>query len=328
MAVKTLVIAEHRGEEIRDVTWEILSGLDKLAGAHGMEVHAVILGYGHERLAQELSGAVAKLYYMESEELKFYTCERYLSALMPLIKEVNPKLVIMGHTAMGMDLAPRLAAAMDSPYMPDCIDFGFDAGCLIVTRELFGGKLRSEVKAVEDQSYVLTLRSGVFAPKAREGEKQVEKMVPQLGEKGFLTQFLGLTEPPKEGVDITKADIIIGVGRGIGDKDKLQLVEEFAEVTGGVLAATRPVIDKGWLPKERQVGQSGKIVKPKLYVACGISGASQHTIGIKKSETIVAINVDPHAPIFNIAHYGVVGDLFEILPAIISKIKSIKSLNK
>ncbi|RLB07103.1 MAG: electron transfer flavoprotein subunit alpha/FixB family protein [Deltaproteobacteria bacterium] len=326
MRGKILVIVEHRAKEIREITWEILSGLKSLIDNYDMELQAVVLGHRIDSLVGELAESVAKLYYIGDEELEFYTWERYLYALIPLIEEVGPKLIIMGHTSTGMDLAPRLSAAMDSPYIPDCLNFRFDGEDLFVTRELFGGKLNSEIKAAKNKSYFLTLRPGIFTPKGEKGQqKQVKGIATAFDKKGFLTQFLGLLEPPREGIDITKADIIIGVGRGVGDREKVKVVEELAKVTGGVLAGTRPVIDSGWLPKERQVGQSGKIVKPKLYIACGISGASQHTIGMKKSEIIIAVNNDPHAPIFKVAHYGIVGDLFEILPAITSKIRSVKS---
>ncbi|MBW2040324.1 MAG: electron transfer flavoprotein subunit alpha/FixB family protein [Deltaproteobacteria bacterium] len=325
MENKILVIAEHRAQEIREVTWELVSGVGKLAEDLSMELEGVILGHNCEELVEDLAESVIKLYHVEDEDLAFYTWESYLHALMPLIEEVNPLMVVMGHTTMGMDLGPRLAAAMNSPYMPDCINFTFDGDDLIVTRELFGGKLKSELKVAKGERYCVTLRPGIFDPeKVKRGGKDIEKTTPQLDKESFVTQFLGLLEPPEEGVDITKSDIVIGVGRGIGDRDKLKVVEELAEVTGGVLAATRPVIDSGWLPKERQVGQSGKTVKPELYIACGISGASQHTIGMKKSGTIVAINNDPRAPIFNIAHYGIVGDLVEILPAITSRIRSVR----
>lgn len=325
MENKILVIAEHRGEEIREITWELLSGIGKLVEGQEIEVHGVILGYNRWEFAEELSKSVDKLYYIEDKNLLFYTWERYLNALIPLIKEVRPKLIIMGHTNMGMDLGPRLAVTVDSPYLPDCLDLELEREALIVTRELFGGKISAKIKAASSESYVLTIRPGISTPSAERKEgKQVDKITQKFDKNGFMTQFLEMLEPSQEGVDIDKSDIVIGVGRGIGDKDKLRVVEELAKVTDGVLVATRPVVDNGWLPGERQVGQSGKTIKPKLYIACGISGASQHNIGVKKSETIVAINIDPRAPIFRIAHYGIVGDLFEIIPIIISKIRSVK----
>jgi len=322
---KILVVIEHRENEIREISWELLSGIGKWAESHEMELEGVLLGYNQEEFVDELAGSLSKLYYIEDKSLIVYTWEYYLNALIPLIKKVGPQLIILGHTSMGMDLGPRLSASMGSPYLPDCLDLEFNEGGLVVIRELFGGKLNCKVKAIPSEHYFLTLRSGIFNPGVeRKGRKQVEKIAHKFDPEKFTTKFLELIKPPQEGVDISKADIVIGVGRGIGDKDKLKVVEELAEATGGALAATRPVIDNGWLSGERQVGQSGKTVKPKLYIACGISGASQHNIGVKKSETIVAINVDPRAPIYRIAHYGIVGDLFEIVPAITAKIRSMK----
>ncbi len=325
MSGKILLIVEHRENEIREVVWELLSGIGKWAEDHKMKLEGVLLGQSQEEFVNELAGSLSRLYYVEDKNLVYYTWEHYLSALIPLIQKVRPSLVILGHTSMGMDLGPRLAASMCSPYLPDCLGLEFREVGLVVTRELFGGKLNAKVKAIPSEHYFLTVRPGIFNPSAaRKGKKQVEKIPYTIDAKGFMTKWLELMKPSHEAVDISKSDIVIGVGRGIGDKDKLKVVEDLARATGGALAATRPVIDNGWLPGERQVGQSGKTVRPKLYIACGISGASQHNIGVKKSETIVAINVDPRAPIFRIAHYGIVGDLFEIVPAITEKIRSMK----
>jgi electron transfer flavoprotein alpha subunit len=322
---KILVIIEHRENEIIEVSWELLSGIGQWAEDHKMELEGVLLGYDLEKIVEELGGYVGKLYYVEDRNLGVYTWEYYMQALVSLIQKAKPRLIILGHTSMGMDLGPRLAAATGSPYLPDCLDLEFIEKDLVATREIFGGKLNAKVRAVPSEHYFLTVRSGRYRTDAAPGvEKRIEKISHMFDTTSLKTKFFELIKPSQEGIDISKSDVVIGVGRGIGDKDKMKVVEELAEATGGVLAATRPIIDNGWLPGERQVGQSGKIIKPKLYIACGISGASQHNIGVKKSETIVAINVDPRAPIFRIAHYGMVGDLFEIVPAITAKIRSTK----
>jgi len=326
MTNRILVIGEHGNNVIRDVTWEMVAQMGQIADKFDMDVQATILGHDCEEMGQTLSEYVEHLYYISDVNLSNYTWECYLHALTPLIDKVDPSLIVLGHTAMGVDLGPRLAATLDCSYLADCIDFTFDGDDLVVTRELFGGKLLSKLKVARSNRYCITMRpSGM-------GETETDKrsvnnfteITPALDTEGFMTQFLDLLAPPEGDVDITKAEIVIGVGRGVSDKDKVKVVQTLADAVGGVMAATRPVIDSGLLPKERQVGQSGKTVKPKIYIACGISGSSQHIIGMKKSETIVAINSDPKAPIFNIAHFGIIGDLNEIVPVLTSGIQSRK----
>jgi len=220
-----------------------------------------------------------------------------------------------------LEIAPKLAVGLNAPVVTDIVNLDVGNG-VKATRYIFQGKLLVDVFVKESETYVFTVRQGVF----KEG-KEISGEIVDAGVKPRSTprrEFVRIIEPEVGEVDITQADIIVSVGRGIEDESNIELAEELAKLLGGVVAGSRPVIDSGWLPKDRQVGISGKTVKPKLYLALGISGAFQHVMGMKDSELIIAVNKDPEAPIFGVAHYGVVGDLFDVVPALIEKLKKIK----
>jgi len=320
-----LTLIEQRNNEIRDVSWELLAGAESFCSRFDFEAGAVLIGNNCDPLVSQLAKHVSRIHYLESKQLEYYSCDRHSFALETLVKKLKPSIILLSHTIQGMEMGASLAARLNVPYLPDCLDLAFEKGSWVGVRELYGGKVKGEFFSSNSDTIVVTLRPGTFEnvdDERPEGEILKESI--DFGAKEFLTEFVELVQPESAGIDITKADIIVGIGRGLGDKEKIGLFEQLAEALNGTLAASRPVVDLGWLPRERQVGQSGKTVKPKLYISCGISGASQHIIGMKGAQTIVGINIDPKAPIFNIADLAIVGDIFEVVPPMIEAIKSKK----
>jgi electron transfer flavoprotein alpha subunit len=320
-----IVLAEHRREELRDVTWEMLSKGRQLAESMGAEIGVVLLGKGVYHLAEALKAKANRVFLIEDECLEFYNSETYEKVLGQLITERKPFLTLIGHTAMGMDLAPRLAVHLKMPLATDCVGIDIEGETLSLTRQLYGGKVHAAVLFSKRGPYMLTVRSGGF-PIIEQSPLAGEMVIlsSPLTDERLARRFLHYMEAAVGGVDITQADILVAVGRGIKEAENVALVKELAEALGGALACSRPVVDKRWLPKECQVGTSGKTVKPKVYIAIGISGAFQHIAGMKGSGTIIAINKDPKAPIFSAAHYGIVADLFKIVPVLRDKIKEIR----
>ncbi|MFB0537955.1 MAG: electron transfer flavoprotein subunit alpha/FixB family protein [Anaerolineae bacterium] len=312
-----LVLAEHRRGELREVTLEMLGKGRELAGQMGGSLKAVLLGHSVDAFAGELANQAHEVLVVDDERLEDFNSELYQKVLISLLTEQKPTLTLIGHTACGMDLAPSLAAELNLPLATDCIGFEFKDSSLIAIREVYGGKLHVRVSFRESKQYMATVRQAAFPLQELEPlSGQIVAVDSLLAEEARRKKFIEYVEAAVGDVDITQSEIIVAVGRGIKEQENLEIVEKLAEVAGGVLAGSRPVIDAGWLPPDRQVGQSGKTVKPKLYIAVGISGASQHLAGMKASDTIVAINKDPGAPIFNVATYGIVDDLFKVVPAL------------
>ena len=319
------VLAEHRMGELRDITFEMLTKGHELAQQLGVELTAVLLGHGVDNMAEELAKWANRVIYVDDELLRDFNADAYQAVLAHLIRERKPVLTMIGHTAYGTDMAPSLAVELGLPIATDCIDLCFEDGRLCVVRQMYGGKVNVRGRLKEAESYIVTVRQAAFQP----GEYgplggQVERVESPLKEAPPGRRFIELITPPPGEVDITAADIIVSVGRGIKDKENLPMIEELARLLGGVVACSRPIVDKGWLPKERQVGSSGRTVKPKLYLAIGISGAFQHVVGMKDSELIIAINKDPKAPIFRFSDYGIVDDLFKVVPELIKQLKELK----
>lgn len=322
-----LVLAEHRQNQLRDITFEMLTKARELAEKTGAEMTAVILGKEVKGHAQSLTEYAQNVLVVQDSKLEYFNSEAYKTVLSNLVNDRSPSLVMMGHTSYGIDLAPRLATALKLPLATDCIDLAFEDDNLVVTRQMYGGKVNVKATVQKAQTYMVTIRQATFAP-----EKPTPPMNGQISEiTSPLTQeitekrFIQYVLPPPGGVDITAAEKLVGIGRGIKDAANMPMMEELANTIGAVLACSRPIVDKGWLPTDRQVGTSGKTVKPKLYVAFGISGAFQHVLGMKSSDLIIAVNKDPKAPIFSFADYGVVEDLFKIVPPLKSKIDEAKS---
>jgi electron transfer flavoprotein alpha subunit len=320
-----IVVAEHRRGELRDVTWEMLSKGRQLAEGMGADLEVALLGKGVSALAEALKPKAKRVFVVEDARLEAFNADAYKKALTQLITERKPFLTLIGHTATGMDFAPRLAAHLRIPLATDCIGIEAKDEAFALTRQLYGGKVNAEVSFSKKGPYMITVRPGAF-PVVEKGPLagEIVSLPSPLTDEGLARRFLQYVEAAAAEVDITQADILVSVGRGIKEAENVGLVKELADALGGALACSRPVVDKKWLPKGCQVGTSGKTVKPKVYVAIGISGAFQHIAGMKGAGTIIAINKDPKAPIFSVAHYGIVADLFKIVPVIKDKIKEMR----
>ena len=314
------ILIEHRQNEIRDISYELLACGRKLAEEHNSTVTAVILGYNTEKIVEKIESQAHKIMVFDNEVFKEFNAETYQIALADLIQKNNPFLFLIGHTAFGMDLCPALATQLNIPFTTDCLDVEISENKLRVVRHMFDGKLAAKVLLRENPSYMLTIRAGCFPAAESNLKTEIEKLDSLISETPDYRKFLEYIEAVAGDVDITKSDIVVGIGRGIKEQDNLAMIEEFAASIGGVVACSRPIVDADWLPKDRQVGSSGKVIKPKLYIAIGISGAFQHVAGMKGAETIVAINKDANAPIFHEADYGIIDDLFKVIPVLKEKI--------
>ena len=317
-------LVEHRQGTIRDITYELLTFGRMIAEKSNTTLTAVLLGHNTKELVNMLKSQSHRLIVIDHELFKEFNAESYQIALTEIIKKENPFLTLIGHTTFGMDLCPALATHLNIPFTTDCLDLEVKDNRLKAIRQMFDGKLNARVLLRENLSYLVTLRNGCCPGEKVNLNAKIDKFDSPLAVEPEYRKFIEYIEAIVGEVDITKADIVIGVGRGIKEQTNLAIVEDFANAIGGVLACSRPIVDAGWLPKDRQVGSSGKTVKPKLYIALGISGAFQHIIGMKNADTIIAINKDPNAPIFNEANYGIVDDLFKIVPILKNKILELK----
>jgi electron transfer flavoprotein alpha subunit len=317
-----LVFIEHKAGALNKTSLEAIAAAQKLGSDLGAKASAVVLG--SSSLANEIAAYdLEKVISAENEKLSDYTPDAYADALEKVIRATNPSYVIMSHTYLARDFAPKVAARFGKGLIGDCIRMNVDGGKAIFTRRLFLGKLDADVVSDGEPPTFVTFQSGAFrGDQAAKGTAPVETMPVEIGEVRMTPE--APFQEAKQAVDLSKADVIVAVGRGIKSKDNLALAEKLAEALGGDLAASRPICDAEWLPIDRQIGSSGQTVAPKLYVAIGISGAIQHLVGMKNSQTIVAINKDPEAPIFDIADYGIVGDLFEAVPVLTEEIKKLK----
>uniref|UniRef100_A0A7C3MGW8 Electron transfer flavoprotein subunit alpha/FixB family protein n=1 Tax=Archaeoglobus fulgidus TaxID=2234 RepID=A0A7C3MGW8_ARCFL len=313
--MKVFCVAEYRFGELNPLSIELLNLANRIKGDGTAE--AVVIGRDVGKYAEELAKYADRVWKIEDESLENYTPDLYVDVLLQLADREKPDLILVGNTAQGGEFAPYLAAKMNAPIVTDVVAVDGTK----VSRYLMQGKLMVDLK-LNSTPAVLTVRQGVFKEAVEVGGEIVDAGIKPSRES--RRKFIKYVEPEVGEVDIAQADIIVSVGRGIEDASNIPLAEELASLLGGVVAGSRPVIDNGWLPKDRQVGISGKVVKPKLYLALGISGAFQHVMGMKDSELIIAVNKDPEAPIFGVAHYGVVADMFEVVPELIEKLKGIK----
>lgn len=317
-----LVFIEHKGGTLNKTSLEAIAAAQKLGSDIGARPSAVVLG--SSSLANEITVYdLEKVISAENEKLTDYTPDAYADALEKVIRATNPSYVIMSHTYLARDFAPKVAARFGKGLIGDCIRMNVDGDKATFTRRIFLGKLDADVVSDGEAPTFVTFQSGAFrGDQAAKGTAPVESMNVEIGEVRMTPE--APFQEAKQAVDLSKADVIVAVGRGIKSKDNLALAEKLAEVLGGDLAASRPICDAEWLPIDRQIGSSGQTVAPKLYIAIGISGAIQHLVGMKNSQTIVAINKDPEAPIFDIADYGIVGDLFEAVPVLTEEIRKLK----
>jgi electron transfer flavoprotein alpha subunit len=324
--MSVLAILEQRGGKWNRVSFEALAAAEKVSQALGVPVAAVVLGSSVEPLAREAAGyAVEKIFSVDHPLLADYTADGFTAALEQIIQSVQPEAVVFPHTYQVRDYGPKLATRFGKAFVSDVVDVKTGNGGLLLVRQLFQGKLSADVK-VTGQPQFISVQAGAFrAGQPSGGDRPIEQFVIQLEPE----QIRGKPEAPfreaQRSVDLSAAEVIVSVGRGIKEKENLPVVEDLANALGAELAASRPICDNGWLPMERQVGSSGQTVAPKIYFAVGISGAIQHLVGMKGSKTIVAINKDENAPIFESADYGVVGDLFEIVPALAEEIRKTKA---
>jgi electron transfer flavoprotein alpha subunit len=315
------VLAEQRRGELRDITFEMLTKGRELSQKIDADLTAVLLGHNVKEFAKKLADHAKKVLTVDDARLEDFNAEAYQKVLSHLVSERKPLLTLIGHTSFGIDLAPSLATELNVPLATDCINVDFEERKPIVVRQVYGGKVNVRASLRTSESYIVTLRPATF--EAQEDEAlggEIIEIPSPLEEDILYKKFVEYYEPPAGEVDITAADILVSVGRGIKDTENMPIVEKLAEALGGALACSRPIVDKGWLPSDRQVGTSGKTVKPKLYLAVGISGAFQHVSGMKNADLIIAINKDSKAPIFRAADYGVVEDLFKVVPPLTNKI--------
>jgi electron transfer flavoprotein alpha subunit len=325
MSGQILVVAEQREGKLNRVSLETVAAAQAIGRDTGWPVEAVLPGHQTEGLAQELAGLkLEKVYDLEGASLEAYTSDAYVHALKEMVSRLQPKLILFPHTYQVRDFAPRLALALDRALISDAIGYKYESGRLLFTRQMFQGKLAADLRLVGDSPWLVTIQIGSYrADEAEAGSAPVEKVEAGKPDAVRITPHEVFQEA-KQAVDLSQAEAIVAIGRGIKEQKNVALAEDLAKALHAELAASRPICDNGWLPLERQIGSSGQTVAPKLYVALGISGAIQHIVGMKGSRTIVAINKDSEAPIFEIADYGVVGNLFDIVPALTEEIKKTK----
>lgn len=325
MMKEIFVLAEHRQGQYRDITFEMLSKGMELAEKTGTELTAIIFGKNVKEQAKPLAEYAKHVLIVNDAKLENYNSEAYQTVLAQLIKERKPLFTLIGHTSFGVDLAPGLAVSLGIPLATDCIDVEYQGDTFVITRQMYGGKVNVKATLNKAESYMMTVRQATFPiQKKPPANGEIVEIPSPLKEEITIKRFVEYVPPPPGGVDISAAEVLIGVGRGIKDVCNIPMVEELAKALGGTLACSRPIVDKGWLPTDRQVGTSGKTVKPKLYIALGISGAFQHVLGMKSSGLIISVNKDANAPIFSVADYGVVDDLFKFVPSLKNKIYELK----
>lgn len=318
-----LVVLEQRDGKLHKMALEALAAGQQFGLELGLPVFAAVLGAGVGAVAESLAGyQLAKVHAVDHALLREYTPDGFTIALRQLLAAHSPSYVVFPHTYQVRDFAPKLATSLGRVLVSDVVSHRIDNGSLIAVRQLFQGKINADVRFEGAGPNFLSVQAGAWrADSLQTGDAAVEVFTPELSEAQIRTKPLELFRESARAVDLTAADIIVSVGRGIREEENIAIVQGLADALGAELAASRPICDNGWLPMERQVGSSGQTVAPKMYLAVGISGAIQHLVGMKGAKTIVAINKDPEAPIFEVADYGIVGDLFQVVPALIDELK-------
>lgn len=318
MSSDVLILAEHLNGKLADITLEMAGKAKQLAAAFGGKAVAVLLGSGAQALAESI-GADGVL-YVDDPALAEFNPEAYSRVLAALIKERNPRLAMIGNTSVGMDLGAGLSVTTGLPLIAYVNGLAADGGALVATSQIYGGKIQAE--AVPDgEACLVSCLAGAFPAEAGRGSASVEQIASPVLLGDLKVKFVKLIQPQGGDVDITQQPILVSIGRGIGGQENIELAQELADALGCAVSASRPITDAGWLPKTRQVGKSGLTVKPKVYLALGISGAPEHLEGMRGAEMIIAVNTDPKAPIFDVAHYGATCDMLDLLPALTEKVK-------
>nr|HWR36098.1 electron transfer flavoprotein subunit alpha/FixB family protein [Clostridia bacterium] len=328
MAETILVVVEQREGKLNRVSLETLTAAQAIAADTGWTLEAAVVGSGVGDIAKEIAPCkVAKVYEVESPKLTRYTPDAFVAVLKQFVEQRQPRLVLMPHTYQVRDFAPKLATALNSTLISDCIGYRKDGEKLIFMRLMFQGKFAADVSFTGPGPWFATFQAGAFrGDQVQDGPSpaSVETVNLDVADDAIRNKPEDVFKEAKQAVDLSQAEVIVSVGRGIKEQKNIEMAKQLAEALGGEIAASRPICDSGWLPMDRQIGSSGQTVAPKLYLALGISGAIQHIVGMKGSRTIIAINKDSEAPIFEISDFAVVGNIFDIVPPLIEEVKKTK----
>jgi len=328
MSETILVVAEQREGKLNRVSWETIAAGQAIAADTGWALEAAVVGSGVSAIANEIAAKqLAKVYDLESAALNPYTPDSFAAALKQFLASRQPRLVLMPHTYQVRDFIPKLATAMGRTVISDCVSFRKEGEKLLFTRQMFQGKFSADVSFTGEAPWFATFQNGAFrGDKVEAGASAapVETVNLEIATETVRNKPQEVFKEAKQAVDLTQAEIIVSVGRGIKEQKNIELAKQLAEALGGEIAASRPICDSGWLPMDRQIGSSGQTVAPKLYLALGISGAIQHIVGMKGARSVVAVNKDSEAPIFEIADVAVVGNLFDVVPPLIEEVKKAK----
>jgi electron transfer flavoprotein alpha subunit len=329
LAATILVVVEQREGKLNRVSWETIKGAQDIAAQTGWSVEAAVVGSGVGAIATEVAAKdLTNVYAIESTKLDRYTPDGFAQALKQFISDRKPQLVLMPHTYQVRDFAPKLATVLGRTLISDSIGFRKDGDRLLFTRSMFQGKLAADVSFTGDAPWFVTFQNGTFRgdqARAAANAAPVETVNVDIPDSAVRRQPEEPFKEAKQAVDLTQAEVVVAVGRGIKEQKNIELAKQLADALGGELAASRPICDSGWLPMDRQIGSSGQTVAPKLYFALGISGAIQHVVGMKGARTVIAVNKDSEAPIFEIADYAIVGNLFDIVPPLIEELKKTRT---
>ena len=323
------VFAEQREGQLQKVSLELLGEGRKIADKLGSKLTALLIGNKVQNLVEDLSRHGAdEVLVVDAPELEHYTTDGYTKAICELANAKKPNIIFIGATFIGRDLGPRVAARLETGLTADCtsLDVDVESGDLLATRPAFGGNLMATIACPDHRPQMATVRPGVFEKVNTDASNcKIEKVEVKLADSDIRTKVLEIIKEKKDIVDISEANIIVSGGRGVGCKENFALLQELADALGGVVAGSRAAVEKGWVENAYQVGQTGKTVKPTIYIACGISGAIQHVAGMQDSELIIAINKDETAPIMQVADYGIVGDVKKVIPELIAQAKEMKA---
>ena len=328
------IFVEHTEGEPAVVSWELLGAGEELAKTLGVELCSVVIGDKVENLCQEsIAFGASKVYLIDDPVFHYYRTEPYYKAICYLVDKYKPEIMLIGATGLGRDLAGAVATKLNTGLTADCTGLAIDnQGFLLQTRPAFGGNIMATILTERTRPQMATVRPHVMPlpekDTSRKGEIVHESM--PIKEEDIATKVLQVIEDVRKGwecIDLAAAEVIVSGGRGMGSWENFVMLQQLADELGGVVGCSRAVVEAGWMPAERQVGQTGKTVRPKIYIACGISGAIQHLVGMQGSDVIIAINQDRQAPIFEVATYGIVGDVFQVVPAIINRIGELRSHN-
>ncbi|SUY47951.1 electron transfer flavoprotein alpha-subunit fixB [Clostridium putrefaciens] len=323
------VFAEQRDGKLQKISLELIAKGREMADKLGVKLTSLLLGNNVDELSKTLIAYGAdEVLQVESELLNHYTTDGYTKVICDLVDEYKPEVLFIGATFIGRDLGPRVAARLNTGLTADCtaLDIDEETKHLLMTRPAFGGNLMATIECADHRPQMATIRAGVFAKliKDESRDKNIVKIDAKLTQEDIRTKIIDVKKIHKEIEDITEAKVLVAGGRGVGDKESFNLLKELAETMGGTVAASRAAIEKDWLDKDYQVGQTGKTVRPNIYIACGISGAIQHLAGMQESDIIIAINKDESAPIMKLADYAIVGDLNKVIPEMISQFKTMQ----